>query len=173
MAANQKAQQADSARTSNLLGALAVALTDGIYADAEVQVAVGGQAPAALVSIGHSPGCSIDFLSKALKLSHPGTVRMVNSLEAEGLIERRAAVDGRAVALHLTEAGSRRRRKLLAGRHALLDEAISSLKPQQQEQLSTIVEQLLKVVRGPDLMQGFVICRLCDDRVCSNCPMGS
>lgn len=173
MVASQKMEQAETARTGNLLGALAVALTDGIYTDAEAQVAIGGQAPAALVSIGHSPGCSIEFLSKALRLSHPGTVRMVNSLEAQGLIERRAAADGRAVALHLTEAGARRRRKLLAGRHALLDQAISSLKPQQQEQLSAIVEHLLKVVRGPDLMQGYVICRLCDDRVCSDCPMGS
>lgn len=163
--------RAPSARTGNILGALALALTDEIRAHAEGLTSIRGEAPSALVSIGHEPGCSIDFLSKALRLSHPGTVRLVDRLEGAGLIERRAASDGRAVALHLTEAGSRRRRKVLAGRQNSLDRVLATLTPAQQEQLAALAGQLLKAQRGSDLQRAYTICRLCDDRACTDCPM--
>ncbi len=165
--------RADSKRTGNILGALALALADGIRADAEAQTTIGGEAPSALVTIGHAAGCSIDFLSRALRLSHAGTVRLVDRLEDAGLIERRAASDGRAVALHLTEAGSRRRRKLLDGRQSALDRAIAALPATQQQQLATIAEKLLKSLRGPELARAYTLCRLCDERACSDCPMES
>ena len=45
--------------------------------------------PAALCVIGHEPGLSIDFLARVLGMSHPGTVRLVDRLETDGLIKRR------------------------------------------------------------------------------------
>ena len=160
-----------SARTGNLLGALAVALADEIHDDAKARTEIGGEAPAALVFIGHAPGCSIDFLARLLRLSHPGTVRLVDRLVVAGLVERRAASDGRAVALHLTDVGARRRRKLLAGRQTALDKAVTVLSPTQREQLATIAEVLLKSLRGTDTRRAFTICRLCDERDCANCPL--
>ena len=59
---------------------------------------------AALNIIAYYEGCTNARLAKALCLSHPATVRLVDKLEAEGLVESRDAADGRAVSLHLTEA---------------------------------------------------------------------
>ena len=58
-----------TARTANLLGALALALSDEIRSAAERQVTHGGSAPAALSLIGHEPGLSIDELA----LTTPGS----------------------------------------------------------------------------------------------------
>jgi MarR family transcriptional regulator, negative regulator of the multidrug operon emrRAB len=69
---------------------------------------------AALCVIGHKPGLSIDFLAHVLGMSHPGTVRLADRLEADGLIQRKPNKDGRTVALHLTVSGQKRRIKLLA-----------------------------------------------------------
>ena len=76
------------ARTANLLGAIALGLADDILETAERHVAHGGCTPAALYVIGHEPGLSIDFLARVLGMSHPGTVRLVDRLEADGLIQR-------------------------------------------------------------------------------------
>ena len=43
---------------------------------------------AALVTIGNHPGESVEALRHALGLTHSGAVRLLNGLEAEGLVER-------------------------------------------------------------------------------------
>jgi len=66
-------------------------------------------------------GASIDALRRVLGLSHSGGVRIVKRLEAEGLVAREPdPADGRAVRLHLTGAGEREARRLLAARQAAL-----------------------------------------------------
>jgi MarR family transcriptional regulator, negative regulator of the multidrug operon emrRAB len=86
------------ARTANLLGAIALSLADDILETAERHVAHGGCTPAALCVIGHELGLSTDFPARVLRMSHPGTVRLVDRLEADGLIQRRPNKDGRTVA---------------------------------------------------------------------------
>jgi DNA-binding MarR family transcriptional regulator len=56
--------------------------------------------------ITHNPGITSRQLSASLSLLPPNVVGMVTALEKRGLIERQPhPVDGRALGLHLTEAG--------------------------------------------------------------------
>ena len=65
-----------------------------------------GPAASALALIAHKPGLSIRMLSVGVGLSHAATVRLVDRLSTEGLVERREhSTDGRTRSLHLTEAG--------------------------------------------------------------------
>ena len=158
------------ARTANLLGAIALGLADDILETAERHVAHGGCTPAALCVIGHEPGLSIDFLARVLGMSHPGTVRLVDRLETDGLIQRRPNKDGRAVALHLTVSGQKRRIKLLANRRTGLEQAIKRLSRSEREQLVLLLEKLLIGIKR-DSLHAYTICRLCEDTVCVPCPM--
>jgi MarR family transcriptional regulator, negative regulator of the multidrug operon emrRAB len=158
------------ARTANLLGAIALGLADDILKTAERHVAHGGCTSAALCVIGHEPGLSIDFLARVLGMSHPGTVRLVDRLETDGLIKRRPTKEGRTVALHLTVSGQKRRIKLLANRRTALEKAIKRLSRCEREQLVMLLEKLLIGIKR-DALHAYAICRLCEDTVCVPCPM--
>jgi MarR family transcriptional regulator, negative regulator of the multidrug operon emrRAB len=158
------------ARTTNLLGALALGLSDEIINTAERQVTHGGFTPAALSLIGHEPGLSIDHLAHIIGRSHSGTVRIVDRLEADQLIARRPTSDGRTVALHLTVAGEKRRAKLLAERRTVLEGQLKRLSPHERAQLAILLEKLLIGIKR-DTEHAYTICRLCEERVCKPCPM--
>src|SRR3954447_15264436 len=102
-----------SPRDANLVGALGVILTD-VLADATELV--GGATPAAaLVALnGTSAGGTIDALAGGGGLSHSGTVRLVDRLVREDLVERRRGADQRSAALVLTPAGRRAARRVLS-----------------------------------------------------------
>jgi len=156
--------------TANLLGALALALADRIKQAADAPVGRGSETPAAISEIGHAPGLTIDLLARSLRLSHAGAVRLVDRLEADGLVERRAAQDGRAVALFLTRAGKQRRKVILARRRAALDTVLEHLTRDEQRELSRLARKLL--VRLPaGEADALSICRLCDEQTCADCPI--
>ena len=85
--------------TTNLLGALTRALSDRIESQMKKQFKRTGESAAAVIFIGYTPGISVEALRQVLSLSHPGTVRLVDRLAEDGLVERRKTKDGRAVAL--------------------------------------------------------------------------
>src|SRR3569623_1664930 len=91
---------------ANLLGALSLAVMDRIEQGARDVVGRGGETPAALVVIGYGQGMTNDQLRRILGLSHSGTVRLVDRLVSDQLVERRPAKDGREVALFLTATGT-------------------------------------------------------------------
>ena len=161
----------DPDRTANVLGALALGLADEIRAASERQANEGGPAPAAVTLIGHEPGLSIDRLRRSLGLSHPGAVRLVDRLAADGLVIRRPSVeDGRAVALVLTTDGERQRDAIVADRHAGLVSVLERLTPRERTQLDGLIAKLLGgFVR--DVGHAYSICRLCDERRCPDCPV--
>jgi MarR family transcriptional regulator, negative regulator of the multidrug operon emrRAB len=103
-------------RTTNLLGAAALAITDRIGEDMRRLLDRTGEAGAAIVVLGYAPGLSVEILRQVLGLSHPGAVRLIDRLAADGHVERRKAADGRAVALHLTAEGNALRTKLMERR---------------------------------------------------------
>src|ERR1700761_702871 len=89
--------------------------------------AVGPSAPAALVALHEFlDGGTVTQLSSVLGLTHSGTVRLVDRLAAEGLVERAGAPDGRTVAVVLTIAGRVTAGRVLAARHAALAATMSS-----------------------------------------------
>ena len=159
-------------RTLNLLGALALTIADDLNAVVKANAGYGGEAPAALVTLGAEPGISINLLRQILNLSHPGTVRLIDRLEAEGLVERRAGADGRTLALFLTDAGYKRRQTILAERRQQLQVAISSLTPEDRNQLTKLLEKMLTAMTTSEL-RASVICRLCEEEVCpgDDCPV--
>lgn len=159
-------------RTLNLLGALALSVVDGINAVVEASVGHGGETPAALVTLGAEPGLSINTLRQILNLSHPGTVRLVDRLAAQGLVERRAGIDGRTLALFLTNAGHQRRQAILTERRQQLQLAVNALTLNEQKQLTQLMEKMLAAMTTSEL-RAYAICRLCEGEMCpgDRCPV--
>ncbi len=157
-------------RTANLLGALALRLGDQMKTAAEQRLGQGGETPAALTTVGHVPGLSVDMLRRILGLTHSGGVRLVDRLTAEGLVERRNGEDGRTRALHLTAEGARLRRALIHDRTQPLEAALSKLPKRDLQRFDDILQKLLYHLYQ-DEIQGYSICRLCDDAACEDCPI--
>jgi MarR family transcriptional regulator, negative regulator of the multidrug operon emrRAB len=157
-------------RTANLLGVVGLAVSDRIEQTARDVLNHAGETPAALVVIGYGLGPSNDQLRRILGLSHPGSVRLVDRLVADGLVERREGRDKRAIALYLTRRGAALRDALLKGRLAAIKPLLNSLTNTEQEVLAELLHKMLSSMDTTDL-ERCTLCRLCDDRVCSNCPI--
>lgn len=157
-------------RTANLLGAVGLAVADRIEETARAILNHAGETPAALVVIGYGLGPSNDQLRRILGLSHPGAVRLVDRLVGDGLVERRQGRDRRAIALHLTDMGKERRERLLSKRLAAIRPLVAPLTVAEQETLGALLEKILCSMQPTDL-ERCRLCRMCDDRVCSDCPI--
>jgi MarR family transcriptional regulator, negative regulator of the multidrug operon emrRAB len=160
-----------TARTTNLLGALAMGVADAVDAVARDQAREGGPAGAALCLVAHEPGLSIEQLRRALGLSHPGAVRLIDRLAAEGAVERRASRDKRAVALHVTASGARRVRTILAARRRALAAALAPLSPRERSVLDRLLAKMLRALPRSDA-HALAICRFCEGDACHPCPVG-
>jgi DNA-binding MarR family transcriptional regulator len=158
-------------RLANLLGAAALGIADLLQAAATRGAGADGEA-AALVILGAEPGLAILALSRALGLSHPGAVRLVDRLAAAGLVERRPGADRRAVALHLTRAGLARRRAVLLDRRATLQGLLAGLSAPQHAALDGILDALLRAMTT-DRWRAYALCRLCEEEGCpqGRCPV--
>ncbi len=157
-------------RTANLLGAVGLAVTGRIEETARTILGRAGETPAALVIIGYGSGPSNDRLRHILGLSHPGAVRLVDRLVADGLVERYEGRDNRTIALYLTKRGKSLREELLKGRLAAIRPLLAPLTDTEQETFAELLHKMLSSMETTDL-QRRTLCRLCDDRVCSNCPI--
>ena len=157
-------------RTANLLGVVGLAVAGRIEETGREILNHAGETPAALVVIGYGLGPSNDQLRRVLGLSHPGSVRLVERLFAAGLVERRVGRDKRAIALYLTERGAALREKLLSGRLAVIKPLLMSLSETEQGVLAALLHKMLSSMETTDL-ERCTLCRLCDDRVCTNCPI--
>lgn len=169
---NVQAESMDADRSLNLLGAFALSLTDAVNLAIAADVGQGGETCAAIVSLGTEPGISINRLRQILGLSHPGTVRLVDRLVAQNLVERRSGTDGRTVALFLTSAGIDRRQTILNQRRSPIQLAMDSLTPNEQQQLTVLLEKMLThLTTSPQTADA--ICRLCEEEVCpgDRCPV--
>jgi MarR family transcriptional repressor of emrRAB len=157
-------------RTSNLLGVVSLAIADRIEEAARDILSHAGETPAAVVVIGYGLGPSNEQLRRILGLSHPGSVRLVDRLVSDGLVERRKGRDNRAIALFLTYAGQMIREELLKGRLAAIRPWLLPLTETEKEVLASLLHKMLSSMPTTDLAR-CNLCRLCDDRVCTNCPI--
>ncbi|MEM9763905.1 MAG: MarR family transcriptional regulator [Pseudomonadota bacterium] len=157
-------------RTANLLGALGLAVADRIEETARDIINHAGETPAALVVIGYGLGPTNDRLRRILGLSHPGTVRLVDRLVADGLVQRQSGADKRSIALFLTERGHATRRALLKRRLAAIRPLLEPLTASQKHALDEILHTVLEAMPQSDLDR-CRLCRMCDDKVCSDCPI--
>jgi DNA-binding MarR family transcriptional regulator len=157
-------------RTANLLGVVGLAVADRIEETARSMLSHAGETPAALVVIGYGFGPSNDRLRRILGLSHPGTVRLVDRLVADGLVERREGSDRRAIALYLSKRGRALREELLEGRLAAIRPLLAPLTNAEQQAFAALLHKILGSMDTTD-MERRTLCRLCDTRVCTNCPI--
>jgi len=106
-----------------------------------------------------------------LSLSHPGTVRLVDRLVEDSLVERRKSKDGRAVALHLTDTGATLRAELLDVRNDTLELALQGLSTSERSTLGSLISKVLSTLPETELEKHH-ICRQCSVALCSNnCPI--
>jgi MarR family transcriptional repressor of emrRAB len=162
-----------SPRDANLIGALGLALADRLGAATEL--AGGSSTAAALVALSaRMARPSIDALARIVGLSHSGTVRLVDRLERDGLVERRRGADQRSAALTLTPAGRRAARRVLTRREAELHSLLALLTGDQQAALAGAAERILAEL-GADAEAERRVCRLCDLDACGRsrgrCPV--
>ncbi|MEO8903292.1 MAG: MarR family winged helix-turn-helix transcriptional regulator [Polyangiaceae bacterium] len=160
-----------SDRLVNLFGALALGVTDRIRATSAGEPALGGEAAAALVVLGHESGLSIDQLRRVLGLSHPGTVRLVDRLALAKLVTRTVAEnDRRVVTLALTSLGVRQRNALLERRRASLAGILAVVTVEDRVVLERVAAAVLAALPR-DACSALTVCRFCDERQCADCPM--
>ena len=157
-------------RTTNLLGALALALTDRIKSGMKPALDRSGEAAAAIIVIGYAPGLSVEVLRQVLERSHPGTVRLIDRLSKDGLVERRKADDGRAVALHLTSEGTQLRSELMGQRLETLEHALTGLSAQERQVFGDLIAKVLTNLPQSEMAK-HNICRLCSVATCQDCPI--
>jgi MarR family transcriptional repressor of emrRAB len=163
---------ARAARQANLLGALALATVDRLHNALVASDRRSLSATAALIHLRLRPGETIDFLAQVLGISHPATVRLVDSLKTDGLVERRPGPDARSVALVLTMAGREAAVSELTKRLDVLGDVLSPLTAAERRQLEPLLEKLLARLTD-DRWSARHICRLCDFPTCANpaCPV--
>ena len=156
------------ANVANLLGSLAVLLVDGM--SEAVSREDSSTSSVAVLLLDKYPGSSVEELRGPLALSHSGCVRLVDRLEGEGYVERRAGVDARTVAINLTRKGRDAAALARARREDFLLSAVSTLTREEQRLLGEVVTKLLdrNVVVPRTAMR---TCRLCDYEACVSCPM--
>ncbi len=166
---NQKTDE--KRRTANLLGAAVLGLHDELRTAVERSSGHSGETPSAIVAIGHQPGLSNDRLSQLLGLTHTGTVRLIDRLVADGLVERREAPhDRRGVALYLTPDGEALRGAILSAREAAMVPVLARLNKDERKTLARLLGKMLKTVSRDDTHK-LRICRLCDGPACGKCPI--
>src|SRR4051794_5638572 len=160
-------------RDANLLGALGLLVSDRLAAATEEAAALGAAGPAAIVSLPHHAGCRIDELRSVVGLTHSGAVRLVDRLEAAGLLERRAGPDARSLALHLTPEGDAAASRILAARERAIAELLEPLDDRERRALTRAAERILDGVTTGRTAAGR-LCRLCDGDACGHperCPV--
>jgi MarR family transcriptional regulator, negative regulator of the multidrug operon emrRAB len=163
-----------ASRLANLLAATARLVDDAVDARLAAALSLTASAPAALVTIAHYPGQSVDDLRRTLDLTHSGAVRLVDRLEADELVRRRQ--HGRSVSLELTPRGRRVHAELEQARLAAVEDALAALTPEARAQLEPVLEQLLA---AHSTSSGALrrICRLCAYEACERpgcaCPVAA
>ena len=155
----------------NVFGAFALMISDDITQASSARAPQAGPTASALALLAHMPGLSIRMLSVGVGLSHAGTVRLVDRLATEGLIERRDhSSDGRTRSLFLTEAGKTVSVDVLNSRDRVIAEALAALTHEEVRFLGDISARVLRA-RLESLEHSYRVCRLCCYEGCPNCPI--
>jgi DNA-binding MarR family transcriptional regulator len=167
-------------RAANLLGAVALRVTDGMAREISAAAGQGGRPGAETAAVAlsalhhflHAP--TIDRLKQVLGLTSSGAVRLVDRLEAAGLVGRGTGADGRTTTVVLTAAGRRAARRVVRAREQVLDEARGVLSVQERATLEALLGRVaVGLIREPGASRW--MCRLCDTGTCGlddrSCPV--
>ncbi|UHC82757.1 MarR family transcriptional regulator [Pseudomonas sp. NIBR-H-19] len=158
---------------ANLLGAFATTISMRVEHEVSELGGHGLTHESALVAIFNHPNDSIDVLRKVLGITHSGAVRLINTLEQEGLVERhRSEKDARTAVLRVTPEGQQRACKVLQARAQVTTQILETLTTEQQQTLTLLLETALGQLTN-DKDDARRICRLCNEKVCRarGCPV--
>ena len=164
---------AEPAALANVLGALALVVTDEMIA----AVTEGGGSvsdAAALSALSEFlDGATIDRVHRVLGLTPSGAVRLVDRLVDAGVATRGPGPDGRSRAVLLTRAGRDRAVQVQAARASYLTSLLAGLSRAEVGDLHRLLGRVLaNVVAAKD--GGAWTCRLCDLTACGReqgrCP---
>lgn len=163
------------ARDANLVGALALSVTDRT-STAMAEAAGVSQTAATALSALHQflERPSVDQLRQVLGLTSSGTVRLVDGLVRAGYVRRRPGRDARSTAIALTASGRAAAKRVAAARAAVLVDVLAPLSEAERATLADVVGKLLAgLVREPGAV-GWN-CRQCDTVTCrgaaGGCPV--
>ncbi len=165
---------ADLDHDANVFGALALFVADRM-ADAFAATGEAVSSAAALSALYHLlDHPTIDVVARAIGLTSSGTVRLVDKLEAAGLVARGEGSDRRSTTIALTAAGRAKAEHISTARVDLLRDALGSLSQHDREAFERITARLLvALMRGPGATRW--MCRLCDTGACGRsrglCPV--
>ena len=159
-------------RQANLVGAFALEVVDRLRAAIVRDGERSFSTAAALIHVRLRPGESIGFLGGVLGISHPASVRLVDRLEREGLLDRLSGADGRSCALHLTSAGLAAAEEALQRRAHTLEEVLAPLSRSERQTFAALVGKLL-AAGANERGRARHTCRLCDFPACARpcCPI--
>lgn len=160
-------------RTANVLGALASAIGDELDHRLRAASGHGASASGALITLRERGALTVEELRRIVGLTHSATVRLIDRLEADGLVRRARGPDGRSVSLRLTRRGGQVALRLRAEREAVLVSVLGAVTAREQAQLTLLAERLLGAVTT-SREQARLICRFCDHGVCQGggfCPV--
>ena len=168
----------DLDRAANVLGALAGTVTDQVAAAMAAAAGLPAKgsttALAGLSAIAEfldSP--TVDQVRQVLGLTPSGAVRLIDRLEADGLVARGPGADGRSRAITLTERGRAGAAALARSRRAVLTTMLAGFSA---DELPAVQVMLARMMRAAVYAKagGAWICRLCDltacDRAAGRCP---
>lgn len=159
-------------QVENLLGALALSVTDAVAHGIETSAGAYGSDTFALVLLQHWQTLRSDMLARQLGLAQSSTVRLVDRLESAGLVQRCTGRDRRTVILSLTADGLKQAEEILDARQRVLHRLVGLLSDAEHLALQGIANKLLTVLT-PDAVSGEHNCRLCDESACNlqQCPV--
>lgn len=162
---------------ANLVGALALAISDRTAAAMAEAGGVSESAATALSALHHFlDRPSIDVLRQVLGLTSSGTVRLVDSLVKAGHVRRKPGADARSTAITLTSSGRAAAKRVAAARADVLNAALAPLSEQERAVLEDVVGKILVgLMRPPGATRWN--CRQCDTGLCrgtgNGCPVGN
>jgi MarR family transcriptional regulator, negative regulator of the multidrug operon emrRAB len=155
----------------NVIGAWSLAVAEAIERSTVAVAGIAGAASAALGAVAADPDMSIDELRRALDLTHPGAVRLVDRLEGRGWMQRHPG-RGRTVHLRLTPLGHRTHREVLQARHDAIAALTANLGPDALDHIAKLVApSLTAMTTDTDRLRH--LCRLCRRSDCDPCPVAS
>ena len=154
---------------SNVIAAWALAVHDALDRAAQ-EAGSGARELAALTLVAEHSGCSVDWLSRRVGLTQSGTVRLVDRLVEQGMLERGAS-SGRVVPLRTTQLAEARLATWRVVRDEVVSQATAGLSGAERERLAASIASALEAGQR-SRPQADATCRTCTWAACGrDCPV--
>lgn len=160
-------------RSANLFGAMCLGIADRVDTAMAASEGIHSTASTALIVIRQFPDITIRRLERFLGVSRPATIRIVNSLVAQGFATRRQSDgDHRQSLVRLTEAGIATAERLVDVRKSFLLKVLENMSPEERRVLDSAVDSVLTQLTNT-IDDAHELCRQCEISCCpqSCCPV--